>query len=90
MAVNDSVRLVAISDVNEGKVQAAKANLEKSHGDKVQIANEQARVGLDGCTNFEQPKCGRRALHHVAGIPSASVLEAVQAGKHVFARSQCV
>ena len=32
MAVNEGVRLVAISDVNQGKVQAAKANLEKSHG----------------------------------------------------------
>ena len=86
MAVNDSVRLVAISDVNEGKVQAAKANLEKSHGDKVQIANEQAHVGLDGYQAIlNNPSVDVVHFTTSPGFRPRHVLEAVQAGKHVFA-----
>ena len=48
MAVNNSVRLISIADVNQEKVMAAKSDLEKSHGDKVQIEDGQAHVGLDG------------------------------------------
>lgn len=86
MAVNQGVRLVAISDVNQGKVQAAKANLEKSHGDKVQIANEQAHVGLDGYQAIlNNPTVDVVHFTTSPGFRPRHVLEAVQAGKHVFA-----
>ncbi|MCH2151691.1 MAG: Gfo/Idh/MocA family oxidoreductase, partial [Phycisphaerales bacterium] len=86
MAVNEGVRLVAISDVNQGKVQAAKANLEKSHGDKVQIANEQAHVGLDGYQAIlNNPTVDVVHFTTSPGFRPRHVLEAVQAGKHVFA-----
>ena len=86
MAVNEGVRLVAISDVNQGKVQAAKANLEKSHGDKVQIANEQAHVGLDGYQAIlNNPSVDVVHFTTSPGFRPRHVLEAVQAGKHVFA-----
>ncbi|HCD30079.1 MAG TPA: gfo/Idh/MocA family oxidoreductase, partial [Phycisphaerales bacterium] len=86
MAVNDGVRLVAISDVNEGKVQAAKANLEKSHGDKIQIADEQAHVGLDGYQAIlNNPSVDVVHFTTSPGFRPRHVLEAVQAGKHVFA-----
>ena len=86
MAVNNSVRLISIADVNQEKVMAAKSDLEKSHGDKVQIEDGQAHVGLDGYRSIlENPAVDVVHFTTSPGFRPRHILEAVQAGKHVFA-----
>ena len=55
-------------------------------GDKVQIANEQAHVGLDGYQAIlNNPSVDVVHFTTSPGFRPRHVLEAVQAGKHVFA-----
>lgn len=84
LSVPDSnVKLVAIADAFQDKVDAAAKNLKAKHGDKVDLPPERCFSGLDGFKSvFEH--CDLVILATPPGFRPQHFDAAIQAGKHVF------
>ena len=84
LSVPDSnVKLVAIADAFQDKVDAAAKNLKAKHGDKVDLPPERCFSGLDGFKGvFEH--CDLVILATPPGFRPLHFDAAIQAGKHVF------
>jgi myo-inositol 2-dehydrogenase/D-chiro-inositol 1-dehydrogenase len=84
LSVPDSnVKLVAIADAFESKVETAAKNLKAKHGDKVDLPPDRCFSGLDAYKKvFEH--CDLVILATPPGFRPKHFDAAVQAGKHVF------
>lgn len=85
LSINQGVKLVAAADIYPAKGAALRKHLE-SHGDKVAIDDAKIYGGLDGYKRvLEDPAVDIVFLTASPGFRPHHVLEAVEAGKHVFA-----
>jgi predicted dehydrogenase len=77
------VKLVAVADVHEDRLKSALNNLEKSHGDRVEVPKERQFLGYDG---FKKAiaEADVVILATPPGFRPMQFEEAVKAGKHVF------
>lgn len=84
LAINDGVKLVAAADLSLAKCAALPKALE-SFGDKVALEPTKMHAGLDGYKRVLDDPEVDVVLHAASpGFRPRHVLEAVQAGKHVF------
>ncbi|MGQ9504308.1 MAG: Gfo/Idh/MocA family protein [Thermogutta sp.] len=77
------VRLVAMTDVFESKVQAALANLKKQFPDKVVVDRDHCFTGLDGYKKVIE-SCDVVLIACASKYHPFYSEEAIKAGKHVF------
>lgn len=91
-SINDNVKLVAVADVNESKPESMLRRTAAKHGDKVAVNAEKIYTGIDGYRQvLEDPDIDLVLFATPPGFRPRHILEAVQAGKHVFAeKPTCV
>lgn len=91
-SINENVKLVAIADVAEQKPQSLIRRSEPKYGARVAVSSEKIHVGLDGYRKvLEDPDVDLVHFATPPGFRPRHILEAVQAGKHVFAeKPTCV
>jgi predicted dehydrogenase len=77
------VKLVAVADVHEDRLKSALNNLQKSHGDRVDVPQDKQFLGFDGYKQaIEQADVV--ILATPPGFRPMQFEEAVRQGKHVF------
>ncbi len=85
LSVNQGVKVVAAADLSPAKCAALRKSL-ASHGDKVAIDDANMHGGLDGYRRIlDDPAVDIVLLTMSPGFRPRYLLEAVEAGKHVFA-----
>ncbi len=85
LAINQNVKLVAAADLYPRNAASVRQKLE-SHKDKVAIDDSKIYGGLDGYKRvIEDPNVDIVLLATSPGFRPRYLLEAVEAGKHVFA-----
>jgi predicted dehydrogenase len=85
LSINEGVKLVAAADLYAAKCAAMQKYL-VSHGDKVAIDDAKIHGGLDGYKRvLDDPEVDIVLLTASPGFRPRHLLEAVEAGKHVFA-----
>jgi myo-inositol 2-dehydrogenase/D-chiro-inositol 1-dehydrogenase len=85
LSINDRVKIVAAADLYPAKCAALRKGL-ASHGDKVAIDDAKMHGGLDGYRRILDDKDVDIVLLTTSpGFRPRYLLEAVEAGKHVFA-----
>jgi len=85
LSVNKNVKIVAAADIYREKCDALRKNL-AAHKDKVAIDDSKVHVGLDGYRRvLDDPAVDIVLLTTSPGFRPRYLLEAVEAGKHVFA-----
>ena len=85
LSVNQDVTIVAAADLYREKCETLRKNL-ASHGDKVSIDDAKMHGGLDGYKRvLDDPNVDVVLLATSPGFRPRHILEAVEAGKHVFA-----
>lgn len=91
LSVNEGVTIVAAADLYPAKCAALRKSL-ASHGDKVAIDDAKMHGGLDGYKRIlDDPTVDIVLLATSPGFRPRYLLEAVEAGKHVFAeKPACV
>ncbi|MDB6151149.1 MAG: oxidoreductase domain protein [Chthoniobacter sp.] len=77
------VKLVAIADVHEDRMKGSLANLEKTHGARVDVPQERQFIGFDGFKKALET-CDVAILATPPGFRPAQFEEAIRQGKHVF------
>ncbi|MCH2212544.1 MAG: Gfo/Idh/MocA family oxidoreductase [Fuerstiella sp.] len=92
MSVNDNVKLVAIADVNERKPQSLLRRMEPRYGARAAVAAGKIHTGLDSYKQIlDDPDVDLVLFATPPGFRPRHLLEAVQAGKHIFAeKPACV
>lgn len=91
LSINNNVKIVAAADLSPAKCAALRKSL-ASHGDKVAIDDAKMHGGLDGYKRIlDDPSVDIVLLTTSPGFRPRYLLEAVEAGKHVFAeKPACV
>jgi myo-inositol 2-dehydrogenase/D-chiro-inositol 1-dehydrogenase len=91
LSINEGVKIVAAADLSPAKCAALRKSL-ASHGDKVAIDDANMHGGLDGYRRIlDDPAVDIVLLTTSPGFRPRYILEAVEAGKHVFAeKPACV
>lgn len=91
MNINDNVQLVATADIDENK-QGVLTQLVKKFGDKVAVKAENNYVGIDAYKRIlDDPTIDLVLMTTPPGFRPQYVMDAVDAGKHVFAeKPSCV
>lgn len=91
LSINQGVKIVAAADLSPAKCAALRKSL-ASHGDKVAIDDAKMYGGLDGYKRIlDDPTVDIVLLTTSPGFRPRYLLEAVEAGKHVFAeKPACV
>ncbi len=91
LSINENVKLVATADIDESK-QGILKRLSDKFGDKVDVKSEKNHVGLDAYKRIlDDPEVDLVLMTTPPGFRPRYVLEAVEAGKHVFAeKPSCV
>jgi myo-inositol 2-dehydrogenase/D-chiro-inositol 1-dehydrogenase len=91
LSINQRVTIVAAADLSPAKCAALRKSL-ASHGDKVAIDDAKMYAGLDGYKRIlGDPTVDIVLLTTSPGFRPRYLLEAVEAGKHVFAeKPACV
>jgi predicted dehydrogenase len=85
LSINEGVSLVAAADLDRGKCESLPKMLE-SFSDKVALEPAKMHGGLDGGSRvIEDPDVDVVFLTTPPGFRPRMILEAVEAGKHVFA-----
>lgn len=89
LSINEGVSLVAAADLDVAKCAAlpkALASFGDKFGEKVKLVSSKMHGGLDGATRvIEDPDVDVVLLTTSPGFRPRMILEAVKAGKHVFA-----
>lgn len=91
-SINDNVKLAAIADVAKQKPQSMLRRAEPKYGARVAVSAEKIYSGLDGYKKIlDDPDVDLVHFATPPGFRPRHILEAVQAGKHVFAeKPTCV
>ena len=91
-SINENAKLVAIADVNDQKPQALLRRAEPKYGARVAVNAEKIYSGIDGYQRIlNDPDVDLVMFATPPGFRPRHILEAVQAGKHVFAeKPTCV
>ncbi|MCH2201906.1 MAG: Gfo/Idh/MocA family oxidoreductase [Fuerstiella sp.] len=92
MSINDNVKLVAIADVNARKPVSLLRRAEPKYGARVAVTSNKIHTGLDGYKRIlDDPDVDLVLFATPPGFRPRHLLEAVEAGKHVFAeKPTCV
>lgn len=92
LSINDNVKVVAVADVNEQKAQSMLRRTEAKYGSRVAVSSEKIHAGLDAYQRvLEDPEVDLVLFATPPGFRPRHILEAVEAGKHVFAeKPTCV
>jgi predicted dehydrogenase len=92
LSINDNVTLVAAADLYQEKCAKLRAALASTHPEKVKLDDAKMYGGLDGYKRvLDDPSVDVVLMTTSPGFRPRYVLEAVQAGKHVFAeKPTCV
>src|SRR4051794_25307845 len=77
------VKLVAMADVHEDRLKSSLANLEKTHGARVDVPAERQFLGFDSFKKAIET-CDVAILSTPPGFRPMMFEEAVRQGKHVF------
>ena len=86
LTANNYVRLVAAADPFPAKADALRQTLAERHADKISLDDARIYGGLDGYRRLlDDPEVDIVMLTSPPGFRPRMILEAVQAGKHVFA-----
>ncbi len=86
LSVNSSVKVVAAADLYASKCAALRKSLSARHEDKVSIPDTAVHGGLDGYKHvLDDPHVDIVLLATSPGFRPRMILEAIEAGKHVFA-----
>lgn len=91
-SINSNVKLVAVADVNADKPAAMLRRTAARHAEKVDVSAEKIYSGIDGYRRIlDDPDVDLVLFATPPGFRPRHILEAVQAGKHVFAeKPTCV
>lgn len=85
LSINDNIQVVATADIDENK-QSVLGRLQKDHGDKVAVRADKNHVGIDAYKRIlDDPNVDLVLMTTPPGFRPQYVMEAVDAGKHVFA-----
>ncbi|TWU40977.1 Gfo/Idh/MocA family protein [Novipirellula artificiosorum] len=94
LAINDNVQLVAIADLEAATGESLRRRLKRNQdfGDKIAVEDTSLHSGLDGYKRvLDDPNVDLVLFATPPGFRPSYVLEAVEAGKHVFAeKPTCV
>jgi len=92
LSINQNVKLVAAADLYPSKCSRMRQVLSEKHTDKVALEDDKIYGGLDGSKRvLEDPAVDIVLMTTSPGFRPQLVLEAVEAGKHVFAeKPACV
>lgn len=92
LTINKNVQLVAMADMDERILASAQKRLSKRYPDKVDVAEKDMHVGIDSYKRvLDDPKIDIVLMATPPGFRPRYVLDAVEAGKHVFAeKPTCV
>ena len=91
LTINEHIQLVATADVDANK-QRVLGRLQKQFGDKVAVRDDKNYVGIDSYKRIlDDPDIDLVIMTTPPGFRPHYVMEAVDAGKHVFAeKPSCV
>ena len=91
LSINENIKLVATADIDESK-QGVLSRLQKKFGDKVAVESSKNHVGIDAYKRIlDDPDVDLVIMTTPPGFRPRYVMEAVDAGKHVFAeKPTCV
>ncbi|TWT82770.1 Glycosyl hydrolase [Planctomycetes bacterium CA13] len=92
LTINDNIQMVAIADLEPGKCERLRKSLQPRYGDKVAVDDKNMYGGLDSYKRMlDNPDVDLVLFATPPGFRPTYVLEAVEAGKHVFAeKPTCV
>lgn len=92
LTINEGVKLVAAADLYAGKCGNLREAMRAAHEAKLDLADDKMYGGLDGYKRvLEDPEVDVVILATSPGFRPRMILEAVEAGKHVFAeKPSCV
>jgi len=92
LTANDNVELKAIADVNARGPESLLRSTTAKYGPKVAVTPESVYIGLDGYRRIlDNPEIDLVLFATPPGFRPRHILEAVEAGKHVFAeKPTCV
>ncbi|MEZ6087280.1 MAG: Gfo/Idh/MocA family oxidoreductase [Pirellulaceae bacterium] len=92
LSINENVSVIAAADLYPEKNQAMRSQISRRHPDKIALKDEKMHAGLDAYKKvLEDPDVDVVLLTTSPGFRPYHILEAVQAGKHVFAeKPSCV
>lgn len=92
LTINDNVQLVSIADLQEDKPARLRDLLAPRYGDKVKVSEKKLHAGIDAYKRvLDDPEVDVVLFATPPGFRPAYVLDAVEAGKHVFAeKPTCV
>ncbi|MEM8970389.1 MAG: Gfo/Idh/MocA family oxidoreductase, partial [Bacteroidota bacterium] len=85
LKADSNVKLVAMADAFEDRLQSSMENLKKGHGDKVQVDPEHQFVGFDAYQKLIDTDVDVVLLATPPGFRPQHLTAAVEAKKHVFA-----
>jgi myo-inositol 2-dehydrogenase/D-chiro-inositol 1-dehydrogenase len=78
------VKVTALADVFEDRIQGAYRGIKGAHNDKVDVPKERMFAGFDAYQNLLQTDCDMVILATPPGFRPQQFEAAVKAGKHVF------
>ena len=84
MKADPNVKLVAMADVFEDRLQSSLENLKKGHGDKIQVDPEHQFIGFDAFQKLIDSDVDVVLLATPPGFRPQHLTAAVAAKKHVF------
>jgi myo-inositol 2-dehydrogenase/D-chiro-inositol 1-dehydrogenase len=92
LSINQNVKVVAAADLYPAKAAALRQTLGPKHEGKVALEDAKIHGGLDGSRRvLEDPEIDVVLLATSPGFRPRMILEAIEAGKHVFAeKPSCV
>lgn len=92
LTINNQVKVVAAADVDPDQCRNTRSIIGREHPEKIDLADDKIYTGLDGYKRLLEDKdVDLVVLTTPPGFRPYHLLEAVQAGKHVFAeKPSCV
>ena len=92
LTINEGVKLVAAADLYPAKCGTLRETMRAAHEAKIDLADDKMYGGLDGYKRvLEDPEVDVVLLTTSPGFRPRMILEAIEAGKHVFAeKPSCV
>ncbi len=92
LTANDYIKVVALADLDGGKLPALRKPISERYGDKVDVKDGKMHAGIDAYKKvLDDPEVDLVLFATPPGFRPQYVLDAVEAGKHVFAeKPTCV
>jgi myo-inositol 2-dehydrogenase/D-chiro-inositol 1-dehydrogenase len=92
LAINDYVKVVALADWQEDRLQGLHKGMSKRHEEKFDVADDKMHIGADAYKKIlDDPEIDLVLFATPPGFRPQHVADAVDAGKHVFAeKPSCV